>query len=94
MEAKVEDLCAAQVPGDTHRNLAVRSDFSAQTFKHILVPVWLLRYTYGARAFQCVMNGVTGAVRGDYPKSPWKVALLVLVVLVVTVLVFSLAGER
>ena len=28
--------------------------------------------------FQCVMNGVTGAIRGEYPKSPWKIALLVL----------------
>ena len=23
------------------------------------------------------MNGVTGAIRGEYPKSPWKIALLV-----------------
>ena len=40
----------------------VRADYSGQTFKHILAPVWLLSYTYGARAFQCVMNGVTGAI--------------------------------
>ena len=78
-------LCAQQVPGDTFRNLEVRADYSAQTFKHILAPVWLLSYTYGARAFQCVMNGVTGAIRGEYPKSPWKVALLVLVVIIVVV---------
>ena len=65
------------MPGDTYRNLVVHADYSEQTFKHILAPVWLLTYTYGARRFQCVMNGVTGAVRGEYPKSPWKIALLV-----------------
>jgi hypothetical protein len=37
------------------------------------------------------MNGVTGAVRGEYPKSPWKVALLVLAILIVVVIVMSLA---
>ena len=70
-------LCAAQVPGDTYRNLVVRIAYSRQTFKHILAPVWLMSYTYGARSFQCVQNGVTGAIQGEYPKSPWKIALLV-----------------
>ena len=73
----MQALCAQQIPGDTFRNLVVDADYSGQTFKHILAPVWLLSYTYGARAFQCAMNGVTGAIRGEYPKSPWKIALLV-----------------
>ena len=47
---KLQALCAQQVPGDTFRNLQVRPDYSGQTFKHILAPVWLLSYTFGARA--------------------------------------------
>ena len=93
MDAKVQALCAQQVPGDTFRNLSVRTDYSGQTFKHILAPVWLLSYTYGARAFQCAMNGVTGSIRGEYPKSPWKIALLVLVIFIVVVIAFSLGGR-
>ncbi len=42
MDAKLRRMCAEQIPGDTYRNLAVQADYSAQTFKHILVPVWLL----------------------------------------------------
>ncbi len=94
MDAKVRVLCGQQVPGDTFRNLEVRADYSAQTFKHILAPVWFLSYNYGARAFQCVMNGVTGAIRGEYPKSPWKVALLVLAIFVAIVIVLSLGGRH
>jgi predicted RNA-binding Zn-ribbon protein involved in translation (DUF1610 family) len=90
MNARLQTMCAAQVPGDTYRNLAVRADNSRQTFKHILAPVWLLQYTYGARRFQCVMNGVSGAVSGQYPKSPWKIAFLVLVVIVAVIVVASL----
>jgi predicted RNA-binding Zn-ribbon protein involved in translation (DUF1610 family) len=94
MDAQMRSLCAQQIPGDTYRNLEVRSDYAGQTFKHMLAPVWLLSYTYGARAFQCVMNGVTGAVSGEYPKSPWKVALLVLAIFVIVVIAFSLVGRH
>lgn len=94
MDAKVEALCAGQVPGDTYRNLVVHADYAGQTFKHMLAPVWLVRYTYGARAFQCVLNGVTGAIRGEYPKSPWKIALLVLLAIVFAVVFLWLADGQ
>ena len=94
MDAKVEAMCAAQVPGDTYRNLVVHTSYSRQTFKHILAPVWLMTYTYGARSFQCVQNGVTGSIEGEYPKSPWKIAALVVVLLIVVVIVLSVAGGR
>jgi hypothetical protein len=94
MDAKLRQLCAGQVPGNTFRNLLVRADYSGQTFKHILAPVWLLSYRYGARAFQCVLNGATGAVAGEYPKSPWKIALLALAAIVFVLIVMSLGGGR
>ncbi|HOX01953.1 MAG TPA: zinc ribbon domain-containing protein [Candidatus Paceibacterota bacterium] len=93
MEQKMISLCARQVPGDTHRNLRVRSDFTGQTFKHILVPVWLLSYHYGARAFQVVVNGSTGAIAGRYPKSWVKILLAVLAGLAVVAGVVLLGGR-
>jgi hypothetical protein len=92
MDAKVTQMCAQQVPGDTYRNLVVHTSYSRQTFKHILAPVWLMSYKYGARAFQCVQNGVTGAIEGEYPKSPWKIAAIVLVLFIVVVIVLSVGG--
>jgi hypothetical protein len=94
MDAKLRQLCAAQIPGDTYRNLDVRANYSGQTFKHILAPVWLLSYTFGARVFQAVMNGFTGTVTGEYPKSWIKVTLLVLAVIVVVVIGLSLGSHR
>ena len=94
MDAKLQALCAQQVPGDTYRNLAVSADYSGQTFKHILAPVWLLSYTFGRKAYQCAMNGVTAAIEGEYPKSPWKIALLVLAIFIAVVIVMSFAGGR
>ncbi|HZS09321.1 MAG TPA: zinc ribbon domain-containing protein [Blastocatellia bacterium] len=94
MDAKLEQMCAAQVPGDTHRNLQVDPDYSGQTFKHILLPVWLLSYSYGARKFQVVINGYTGAIAGDYPKSWIKITLAILAVLFVVLVLALIFGNR
>ena len=55
MESKLMQRCAQQVPGDTHRNLQVRGDWSGQPFKHILVPVWLLTYQYHGKTFHVLI---------------------------------------
>jgi hypothetical protein len=86
-------MCASQVPGDTHRNLSVRTQYTRQTFKHILVPVWLLTYNYGPRAFQVVINGFTGEIAGRYPKSWVKIFFLVLFILIL-VGVFAVVANR
>ena len=93
MYRKLQAMCAAEVSGDTHRNLQIHPTYSEKTFKHILVPVWLLSYTYANRAWQVVVNGYTGTIGGEYPKSPWKIAFLVLVAIVVALVVLMLSQE-
>ncbi len=87
MNARLRAMCAAQVPGDTHRNLQVQAAFSGQTFKHMLAPVWLMTYVYGTRSYQVVVNGVTGKMAGSRPWSWIKIALAILVLLVVLYLI-------
>jgi ribosomal protein S27E len=94
MDAKVQAMCAQEIPGDTFRNLNVHTTYSRQTFKHILAPIWLMTYTFGAKSFQCVQNGVTGAIQGEYPKSPWKIALIVLAIFIAVLIVFAIGGHR
>jgi len=94
MDEEMERLCAARVPGDTHRNLQVDTDYSGQTFKHILVPIWLLTYNYGTRHFQVVLNGYTGTIAGKYPKSWIKITLAVLAVLAAIATVYLLNHGR
>lgn len=78
MHSKLTALCGAQVPGDTYRNLVIQPEYSAETFRHILVPVWLLTYGFRRKVYQVVVNGATGRMAGIYPKSVWKILLLVL----------------
>lgn len=93
MEVKLRDLCAAQIPGDTHRGLEVQANYSAQTFKHVLLPIWLLTYQYGATTFRLAANGVTGAIAGKYPKSWTKIGLLVLAILIVLLIAFAFSDR-
>jgi hypothetical protein len=78
MNGKLQQLCGSQVPGDTYRNLNIMPDYAGQTFKHILVPVWLLAYNFGPKTYQVIVNGYTGAIAGKYPYSVWKILLVVL----------------
>jgi len=94
MERGLRNLCAQQVPGDTHRNLQVDADFSAQTFKHILVPIWLLIYDFHGKPFQVVINGYTGTIAGRYPKSWLKIFFAVLAAIVVLIVFAWLHNKR
>jgi hypothetical protein len=89
MDTKLRQLCAEQIPGDTYRALEVAADYSAQTFKHVLLPVWLLSYQYGGKTYRIVANGFTGTVAGKYPKSWIKIGFLVLIILIVLLIVLA-----
>lgn len=91
MESVTYQLCEREVPGDTHRNLQVRTDYQGRSFKHILVPVWLVTYNYGAKSFQVVVNGFTGKMAGEHPLSWVKITLAVIAVLIVVITVIVLS---
>jgi hypothetical protein len=92
MRAALEALCAQEVPGDTYRNLEISPTFSDRTFKHVLLPVWLLTYTFGATAYQVLVNGYTGKMDGTYPVSWWKVLGLIVLALIAVVIFLYLEG--
>lgn len=93
MEETMRSLCSRQVPGDTQRNLRVQTQYSGQCFKHVLLPVWLLTYTYGSKSYQVAVNGVTGKIDGEYPLSWVKITLVTLLVLIVLAIVFANSGN-
>ncbi len=90
MDTTIREFCSRDVPGDTQRNLQVESAYQGRTFKHILVPVWLATYTYGAKSFQVVVNGYTGKMAGEHPLSWVKITLAVLAALIVIVIIVML----
>lgn len=67
--AKARSACAERVPGDTHRNLDVRTRLSNVTFKHVLLPIWSASYLYRGKCFYFLVNGENGKVHGEAPYS-------------------------
>ena len=93
MTNTLRQMCAAQVPGDTQRNLRIAPQFDSTTFKHVLLPVWLLTYQYRSKTYQVAVNGFTGKIAGEYPLSWVKVMIAVVLGLIALAIIFSLQGN-
>ena len=78
MDYKIRHMCSAQLGGDTQRNLRVSSQKYEQTFKHVILPVWISAYTFNGKVYHFTINGQTGKVHGQKPLSWIKIGILVL----------------
>ena len=76
------DVCH-DIGGDVQRVDNIDSDYDAETFKHILLPVWMAAYKYGGKSYRFLVNGQTGEVQGERPWSVWKITFAVLAALIV-----------
>ncbi len=83
IDAGIESDVRNQIGGDKQRIDKIQTRYDAITFKHLLLPVWLLAYRYHDKTFQVLVNAVTGEVQGERPYSVWKITLMVLFVLAV-----------
>jgi hypothetical protein len=94
MEAEQQRHCAGDVPGDTHRNLRVDNSFSAITFKHVLLPVWIAAYRYNNQIYRFLVNGQTGEVVGKAPWSWLKITMFVLTLVATAIILYYLFGRN
>ena len=69
IDALQRERCSHDVPGDTQRDLRVRTTIDDVRWKHVLLPVWSLTYRYGERRYAVLVNGQTGRIVG---KAPWS----------------------
>lgn len=70
-----------RIGGDTQRVSSVDTRYDGITFKHLLLPVWLLAYQYKEKPYQVFVNAATGEVQGERPYSWVKITLTVVSIL-------------
>src|SRR5215213_4248686 len=75
------------IGGDEQRVTRVSTAYSAITFKHLLLPVYVGAYRFNERVFQIAVNGRTGEVQGERPYSAWKIFFFVLTIVAITVVI-------
>jgi predicted RNA-binding Zn-ribbon protein involved in translation (DUF1610 family) len=75
------------IGGDTQRISSLDMTLSEETFKHILLPIYISRYKFKNKQYNFFVNGESGEIYGQRPYSFWKIFFLVLsIVLLILVL--------
>lgn len=89
--AREQASVAAFLPGDTHRDLHVETQFSHVNSDLCLLPIYVLTYRYRDQLYRFLVNGQTGKVAGKKPVS-WRRVLLAVGVGLTLLLVLILLG--
>jgi hypothetical protein len=89
-EPVIESDVRHDIGGDEQRVSRVSTAYSAITFKHLLLPVYVGAYRFNDKIFQLAVNGRTGEVQGERPYSVWKILFFVLFLLALIVTVVML----
>jgi len=71
MRARTKDACQKQASAQRMRNFSMNLDFSDESWRYILLPLYLATYRYGDKVFQVMINGQTGLIAGQRPVD-WK----------------------
>jgi len=78
IDAAIEVEVRRRIGGDVQRIQSINTAYNALTFKHLLLPVWMMGYRFRDKSYQVVVNAGTGEVQGDRPYSWIKIVGAVL----------------
>lgn len=95
---RIESALAVEVRqrigGDTQQVDSQQTSYSDVTYKHILLPVWLMAYRYRDKTYQVMMNAATGEVTGQRPYSLVKIGFAMLIAAIVFFTLFAMSNQR
>lgn len=90
MSAEIQRTVERDIGGDEQKVSSSRTTWSGLTFKHLLLPIWLLTVTFEGSTYQVMINGATGEVVGERPYSKTKIIATIAAVIAVIVLLVVL----
>lgn len=69
--------CYQDIPTNHVRNFSMTTDFSDETWRYIILPVYIATYRFEEEVYQMMVNGQTGKIAGQKPVAWWKVWLAI-----------------
>jgi len=93
MAALIEQEVRQRIGGDEQQITSVKSRYDAITFKHLLLPVWMMAYRFRDKSFQVYINAATGEVQGERPYSWVKITLAALLAVAVAGLIYAFSNR-
>lgn len=94
MRSVIRGDCCRDIGGDEQRVHDMKTDWSAITFKQVLLPIWLAAYRFDSKVFRVYVNARTGEVIGERPWSVAKIVLLVLLIAAVIATIVFLSSRN
>ncbi|WP_409557566.1 DNA helicase PriA [Allomuricauda sp. SCSIO 65647] len=86
--------CRQDIGGDDQRLHHMDVRLSDETFKHILLPVYVSAYRYKGKEYNFFVNGENGQISGSRPYSALKIFFAVLFALLLIAIIILLAGNQ
>jgi hypothetical protein len=80
MQPAIDAAIRRDIGGDRQRIGSSHTRYDDLMFKHLLLPVWISAFRFNNKLYQFVVNGRTGQIIGDYPKSTGKIVAVVLAI--------------
>jgi len=77
MREKTRKLCRSQASTSRVRNFSMRLDFQEETWRYILLPIYITPYSYNGKSYQVMINGQSGDIAGQRPVDWLKVWLAI-----------------
>jgi len=74
---QAKQVCRQDIGSAHVRNFCMTADFSDESWRYILLPVYLTSYRYQEKVYQIMVNGQTGTIAGQKPVAWWKVWLVI-----------------
>jgi hypothetical protein len=81
MRERAKDACYEDIPTSHVRNFSMIADFAEETWRYILLPVYVAAYHFRDKVYQVMVNGQTGAIAGQKPVAWWKIWLVIVLLL-------------
>ncbi len=81
MRDETRRACLAQASSSMVRNFNMNLDFSQESWRYVLLPIYVAAYQYQGTTYQVMVNGQTGAVAGQRPVDWTKVWLVIAAIL-------------
>jgi DNA-directed RNA polymerase subunit RPC12/RpoP len=74
---QAKKACYQDIPTNHVRNFSMTADFADESWRYILLPIYIATYKYEDKRFQMMVNGQTGKVAGQKPVAWWKIWLAI-----------------
>ena len=77
MESTIKSAILRDYVYDVVGSFNMQTYYNKVTYKYVLLPVWFGLLKYGKKHYKFLVNGETGKIKAQYPKSVWKILALI-----------------